>query len=134
MKNGNHGSSHHGKAQAHTGDSGEGKDRHLHNPIEDRLTPLEPLDLGKVRSIDDLVRAMAKTAFTGRQLGEAADVLEAMARDEECFVVMTLSGAMTVAKQGLVITDLIDRGIVNAVVSTGALMAALRFRPTGRFA
>ncbi len=50
-------------------------DRHLHNPIEDRLIPLEPLDLGKVKSIDDLVRAMAKTAFTGRQLGEAADVL-----------------------------------------------------------
>ena len=36
---------------------------------------------------------------------------------------MTLSGAMTVAKQGLVVTDLIDAGIVKAIVSTGALMA-----------
>src|SRR5256885_1044119 len=54
---------------------GTGIDRKLHSPIEDRLVPLEPLDLSKVRSIDDLVRAMAKTAFTGRQLGEAADVL-----------------------------------------------------------
>jgi deoxyhypusine synthase len=107
-------------------------ERHLHNPIEDRLIPLEPLDLGKVKSIDDLVRAMAKTAFTGRQLGEAADVLEAMARDEECFVVMTLSGAMTVAKQGLIVTELIDRGIVNAVVSTGALMAHGLVEATGR--
>jgi len=53
----------------------------------------------KIHSIDDLVRAMSKTAFTGRQLGEAADVLEAMARDKDCFVVMTLAGAMTVAKQ-----------------------------------
>jgi len=87
------------------------------------LIPLEPLDLSKVRSIDDLVRAMAKTAFTGRQLGEAVDVLEAMARDQDCFVVMTLAGAMTVAKQSLVIADLIDRGVVNAIVSTGALMA-----------
>src|ERR1700688_3395729 len=102
---------------------GSGVDRKLHNPIEDRLIPLEPLDLTKVRSIDGLVRAMAKTAFTGRQMGEAADVLEAMARDEECFVVMTLAGAMTVAKQGLSLTELIERGIVNAVVSTGALMA-----------
>jgi len=66
---------------------------------------------------------MAKTAFTGRQLGEAVDVLEAMARDQDCFVVMTLAGAMTVAKQSLVIADLIDRGVVNAIVSTGALMA-----------
>lgn len=94
--------------------------------------PLEPLDLDRVHSIDDLVRAMAKTAFTGRQLGEAADVLEAMARDKDCFVVMTLAGAMTVAKQGLVITELIDRGIVNAIVSTGALMAHGLVEATGR--
>ena len=116
----------------HANHDGAGIERKLHNPVEDRLTPLEPLDLGKVRSIDALVRAMAKTAFTGRQLGEAADVLEAMARDEECFVVMTLAGAMTVAKQGLIITELIDRGIVNAIVSTGALMAHGLVEATGR--
>jgi deoxyhypusine synthase len=131
LKHGNHGNLHQGK-QDHAGHAGDGVERHLHNPIEDRLIPLEPLDLGKVKSIDDLVRAMAKTAFTGRQLGEAADVLEAMARDEECFVVMTLSGAMTVAKQGLIVTELIDRGIVNAVVSTGALMAHGLVEATGR--
>ena len=116
----------------HGNNDGAGIERQLHNPIEDKLVPLEPLDLTKVRSIDGLVRAMAKTAFTGRQVGEAADVLEAMARDKDCFVVMTLAGAMTVAKQGLVITDLIDRGIVNAVVSTGALMAHGLVEATGR--
>src|SRR5208283_2148444 len=112
LKHGNHGSSkasHQGQAHAA---GGEGKDRHLHNPIEDRLIPLEPLDLGKVTSIDGLVRAMSKTAFTGRQLGEAADVL--------------------VAKQGLIVTELIDRGIVNAIVSTGALMAHGLVEASGR--
>lgn len=132
MKNGNSGNSQQKKSQGNAGHQGEGKDRHLHNPIEDRLIPLEPLDLSKVHSIDDLVRAMSKTAFTGRQLGEAADVLEAMARDEEAFIVMTLAGAMTVAKQGLVVTELIDRGIVNAIVSTGALMAHGLVEATGR--
>ena len=107
-------------------------DRHLHDPIEDRLVPLEPLDLRRVHSIDDLMRAMAKTAFTGRQLGESVDVLEAMTRDKDCFVVMTLAGAMTVAKQGLVVTELIDRGVVNAIVSTGALMAHGLVEATGR--
>jgi len=116
----------------HNNHDGAGIERNLHNPIEDKLIPLEPLDLSKVHSIDGLVRAMAKTAFTGRQVGEAADVLEAMAHDEDCFVVMTLAGAMTVAKQGLVIADLIDRGIVNAVVSTGALMAHGLVEATGR--
>ncbi len=98
-------------------------DRILHDPIADRLTPTYPLDLSKARTVDELVRAMGQTAFTARQVGDAADVLEAMARDTDCFVVLTLSGAMTVAKMGLVFCDLIDSGIVNAVVSTGALMA-----------
>src|SRR5258708_12948080 len=115
----------------HDNHDGAGMERHLHDPIEDRLVPLEPLDLNRVRSIDDLVRAMSKTAFTGRQVGEAADVLEAMVRDKECFVVMTLAGAMTVAKQGLVISELINRGIVNAIVSTVALMPHGLAEPTG---
>ena len=111
---------------------GSGIDRKLHNPVEDQLIALESLDLTRVHSIDELVRAMAKTAFTGRQLGEAVDVLEAMAVDENCFVVMTLAGAMTVAKQSLIIAELIDRGIVNAIVSTGALMAHGLVEATGR--
>src|SRR6202142_61318 len=116
----------------HNHHDGAGIDRKLHDPIEDRLIPLEPLDLANVRSIDGLVRAMSKTAFTGRQIGECADTLEAMARDADCFVVMTLAGAMTVAKQGLIVAELIDRGIVNAIVSTGALMAHGLVEATGR--
>jgi deoxyhypusine synthase len=132
LKQGHHNGGHEGKAGGKNAHGGEGVDRKLHNPIEDRLIPLEPLDLGKITSIDGLVRAMSKTAFTGRQLGEAADVLEAMALDEDCFVVMTLAGAMTVAKQGLIVAELIDRGIVNAIVSTGALMAHGLVEATGR--
>jgi len=110
----------------------EGTERKLHDPVSDKLVPLEPLDLGKIKSVDDLVRAMGNTSFTGRQVGEGAEVVEAMARDQECFVVMTLAGAMTVAKQGLIITDLIDAGVVNAIVSTGALMAHGLVEAAGR--
>lgn len=105
--------------------------RILHDPIEDRLTPIVPLDLSKARTIDAMVRAMGRTAFTGRQVGDAADVLEAMARDKDCFVVLTLSGALTVAKMGLVFCDLIESGIVKAIVSTGALMAHGLVEATG---
>ncbi|MDD5490047.1 MAG: deoxyhypusine synthase family protein, partial [Candidatus Moranbacteria bacterium] len=88
----------------------------------DNFEPVESLDLQKVKTVDDLVKGMASTAFGGRNLGEAADVLEAMVRDKDCFVVLTLSGAMTVAKMGLLICEMIERGMVHAVVSTGALM------------
>ena len=52
-----------------------------HTGTDDGLSPLVPLDLSKTQSIDALVAAMSQTAFGGRRLGEAADVLEAMIRD-----------------------------------------------------
>ena len=110
----------------------EPPERVLHDPVEDRLTPIYPLDLSKIHTIDELVRAMGQTAFTARQVGDAADVLEAMARDKSCFVVMTLSGAMTVAKMGFIFCDLIESGVVKAIVSTGALMAHGLVEATGR--
>src|SRR5579863_2959834 len=106
--------------------------RSLHDPIEDRLTPIYPLDLGQIHTIDEMVRAMSQTAYTARQIGDAADVLEAMARDKDCFIVMTLSGALTVGKMGLVFCDLVESGVVRAIVSTGALMAHGLVEATGR--
>ena len=89
---------------------------------DDGLDPLEPLDLAKSGTVDALVRGMANTAFGGRSLGEAADVLETMVKDESCFRVVTISGAMTIAKQGLILCEMIERGWVQAIVTTGALM------------
>ncbi len=95
------------------------------------LQPLSPLDLSHCNSLSALLEQMRDTAFGGRSLGEAADVLEAMVRDEDCLVVGTFSGAMTVAKQGLVLCDMIDHGMVDIVVSTGALMAHGLVEATG---
>lgn len=94
----------------------------LRDGYSDGFKPLHALDLSRVRTFDDLVRGMAGTAFGGRALGESVDVLEAMVRDPRCLKVMTLSGAMTMAKMGLVICDMIDHGLVDIIVSTGALM------------
>ena len=99
-----------------------GKLRSLHTGHDDGLEPLRALDVAAAGSVDALVRGMAGTAFGGRNLGEAADVFEAMVRDRDCFRVLTISGAMTIAKQGLVVCEMIDRGWVQAIVATGALM------------
>jgi deoxyhypusine synthase len=97
--------------------------REFHDGREDGLVALESLDLDHVTSFASLLRAMSRTAFSGRALGEALDVTLAMVRDPDCKVVLTLSGAMTIAKMGKVISKMIDTGMVQAVVSTGALMA-----------
>src|SRR3989338_1146298 len=97
--------------------------KHLHTGFSDKLLPLEPLDITKCTTVSELVAAMGKTSFGGRTVGEAADLLCEMIRDKDCFVVGTFAGAMTVAKMGLLICEMIDRGMIHAVVSTGALMA-----------
>jgi deoxyhypusine synthase len=99
------------------------KAREFHDGSSDGLVALESLDVLKVKSFAGLLRGMSKTAFSGRSLGEALDVVLAMVRDGDCKVVLTLSGAMTIAKMGKLISAMIDAGIVQAVVSTGALMA-----------
>lgn len=96
--------------------------RELHDGQADGLTPLESLNLSQVDNFPDLLRAMSKTAFSGRSLGEAYDIMLEMNRDPDCSNILTVSGAMTVAKQGKIICDLIDRGCVDAVVATGALI------------
>jgi deoxyhypusine synthase len=97
--------------------------REFHDGRADGLVPLESLALGDVHSFAGLLRAMSRTAFGGRQLGEALDVTLEMVRDPRCRVILTLSGAMTVAKQGRIVCEMIERGLVQAVISTGALMA-----------
>jgi deoxyhypusine synthase len=97
--------------------------REFRDGAQDGLEALEPLDPEQIGSFDGLLTAMRKTAFGGRRLGEAYEVLWAMIEDPDCFVVLTLSGAMTIAKMGKIISSMIDHGMVQCVVSTGALIA-----------
>jgi deoxyhypusine synthase len=100
-----------------------GFDRENRDGRADGLQPLESLDLSKISSFPDLLRGMSRTSFGGRALGEAFDVTLEMVRDPDCKVVLTLSGAMTIAKMGRVISTMVETGMVQAIVSTGALMA-----------
>lgn len=99
-----------------------GNENKLKDGFSDNLKPVRPLDLSKVKTVNDLVAQMAFTSFGARSVGEAADVFCEMVKDKDCLVVLTLSGALTVAKLGLVICDMIDNGLVKAVISTGAIM------------
>ncbi len=107
-------------------------DEELADGWSHHFRPLEPIDVRQTRTFSDMLAAMSKTAFSGRSLGEAADVLYAMATDPKCFIVGTFSGAMTIAKQGLLLAEMIDQGLLHAVVSTGALMCHGLVEQSGR--
>jgi deoxyhypusine synthase len=83
---------------------------------------LAPLDINKCADIEQILDAMADTAFGGRTLGEAWRVLKAVMDDPECRLIVTVSGAMSVAKLGRVLGQLITEGIAHAIVSTGAVI------------
>ena len=103
-----------------------------HDGASDGLAALESLDLAKCGTVSELLKGMSRCSFGARSVGEAADVVEAMVRDRDCLKVLTLSGAMTPAKMGLVICDMIDMGMTDAVISTGAIMAHGMVESTGR--
>jgi len=86
------------------------------------LHPLKPLRVEECPSLGDLLDAMAETSFGGRQVGHAWSVLRWVAQQPRLPVILTISGAMTVAKMGALFGSLISRGIVKAVVTTGALV------------
>jgi deoxyhypusine synthase len=88
----------------------------------ENLEALEPVDISAIDDFDRALAAMEKTSFGARQLGKAARVLTGMFSDPDDLTVLTLSGALTVAKQGLIICELIERKFVDIVISTGALI------------
>jgi deoxyhypusine synthase len=78
---------------------------------------------GRPASVDTLVTDLAGYGGVATQASRAAKALQAMMSDSECVRFLTVSGAMTVGKMDLVICDMIELGFVQAVSSTGALMA-----------
>jgi deoxyhypusine synthase len=92
----------------------------LPEPKEFTRHPVEKIRVRRLKSANDYLSAYSRLSFQARKLGQVLDVLERMARDEGCLRVMTLAGALIPAGLGGVICDLIEAGVVNCLVSTGA--------------
>lgn len=86
------------------------------------LAPLSPIDIENSADLAQLLDSMTSGSFGARQVGRAWTVLKDIVEDRDCSVVMTVSGAMTVAKLGSIFGALISRGIVSAIVTTGAVV------------
>ena len=78
---------------------------------------------GRRTSAASLMSDLAPYGGVASQVAKGAEALHAMVRDKQCLRFLTITGAMTVAKMDLVICDMIETGLTNAISSTGALMA-----------
>jgi len=78
---------------------------------------------GRRTSVASLISDLAPYGGVASQVAKGAEALHAMVRDKQCLRFLTITGAMTVGKMDLVICDMIEAGLINAISSTGALMA-----------
>jgi deoxyhypusine synthase len=81
--------------------------------------PVKHVDITKIdtRPIIDAYREMA---YTSRTLAQAADIYSMMLADKECAVILTLAGSLISAGLKKAIIALVENGMVDAIVSTGA--------------
>ncbi|MGQ9469230.1 MAG: deoxyhypusine synthase family protein [Nitrososphaerales archaeon] len=84
---------------------------------------VKPMEVWKGMTVNELVLQMKNSgAFSSGALAKAVDIYEQMIRDKS-YIFLTLSGALTPAGLKKVIITLIEKGWVNAIVSTGANLA-----------
>jgi deoxyhypusine synthase len=89
---------------------------------EDLLTTtVEHLDIKKFDATP-LVKQYKKMAFQARNLARAAEIYDTMIKDSGCSIILCLAGSLFSAGLKKVIFDLIDNNMVDAVVSTGAII------------
>jgi deoxyhypusine synthase len=87
------------------------------------FTVLEERLNNRPTRVTQFVDKLSQYGGVAQEISNGANTLLSMIEDPDCTVFMTLSGAMTIAKMGLIICDMIDWEMVQGICSTGALMA-----------
>ena len=82
--------------------------------------PVKAFGPERNRSADQILSALGDCFFQARTLSTSLDILEAMTRDDDFGVVLTFAGAMIPAGMAEVVCRLMERDVVQAIVSTGA--------------
>ena len=82
---------------------------------------IKHIDIKKY-DVVSLVDSMEHMAFSARELNRAARIYDMMLKDKECGIILTLAGSLFSAGLKKVVYDLIMNNMVDAVVSTGAIM------------
>ncbi|MBN1256077.1 MAG: deoxyhypusine synthase [Planctomycetes bacterium] len=69
-----------------------------------------------------IINAYGDTAFQARTLATAAKIYDRMINDPDCTIILCLAGSLFSAGLKLVVRDLVRYNMVDAIVSTGAII------------
>jgi deoxyhypusine synthase len=76
----------------------------------------------KEHNVVPIVEAMERMAFSSRDLNRAAQIYDMMLKDKDCTIILTLAGSIFSAGLKKIVYDMVMNNMVDAIVSTGALM------------
>lgn len=82
---------------------------------------VEHIDIKKFDS-SGILEQFSKTAFQARNLARAANIYDRMLRDKGCTIILCLAGSLFSAGLRKVVYDLVENNMVDAIVSTGAII------------
>jgi len=82
---------------------------------------VEHIDIKKFNAIP-LIEGFDKMAFQSRNLARACKIYDTMISDKDCTVFLCLAGSLVSAGLKKVIVDLVKNNMVDAIVSTGAIV------------
>lgn len=80
---------------------------------------IQHLDLDSFNPVP-LVEAMEHMAFSARSTARAAKIYRQMLEDQDCSIILCLAGSLVSAGLKKVILQMVERNMVDAIVSTGA--------------
>jgi deoxyhypusine synthase len=85
--------------------------------------PVTPLIPSKTHSVADLIKAMQGMSIQARNVGTCYEVLQAMLSDKERpTILLGLAGPLIAGGLRQVIREMVEFGLVDVVVSTGAIL------------
>jgi deoxyhypusine synthase len=76
----------------------------------------------KQHDVTKMIDAFSSMAFQARNLYRACAIYDQMLRDTDCSVILTLAGSLFSAGLKEVVVDMVENNMVDAIVSTGAIM------------
>lgn len=82
---------------------------------------IQHIDIKK-HNVIPMVDAFEHMAFSSRDLNRAAKIYDTMLKDKDCTVILTLAGSIFSAGLKKAVYDLVMNNMVDAIVSTGAIM------------
>jgi len=89
--------------------------------VEDAMKIVEQMKLYPHMTVDELVQQMDGCGILGAgRVGLATRILTEMFSDERCTVFLSLAGPLVPGGLRQIIGELVDRGFIDAIVTTGA--------------